>query len=89
MSRELLDALFESWQTKNEAYFTNIAKEFKESEGEEGNLFVSRLCRQLGKMQENGKIYPHPSFSCGQCFVVFLKRHIWPWIMIVIICYVK
>ena len=43
MSREMLDALFESWQTKNEAYFTNIAKEFKESEGEEGNLFVSHL----------------------------------------------
>ena len=33
MGQEMLDALFESWQTKNEAYFNNIVKEFKDTEG--------------------------------------------------------
>ena len=30
----MLDALFESWQTKNEAYFDSIVKEFEDTEGE-------------------------------------------------------
>ena len=33
MGRELLDAVFESWLTKNETYFNNIVKEFKDTEG--------------------------------------------------------
>ena len=38
MSRELLDALFESWLNKNVSYFTNIVAEFKGTEGKVTSL---------------------------------------------------
>ena len=38
MSRELLDALFESWLKKNVSYFTNIVAEFKDTEGKVTSL---------------------------------------------------
>ena len=33
MGKGVLDALFETWQTKNEAYFISIVEEFKDTEG--------------------------------------------------------
>ena len=33
MGGEMLDALFKSWRTKNEAYFNSIVEEFKDTEG--------------------------------------------------------
>ena len=37
----MLDALFESWQTKNEAYFNSIVEEFKDTEGGNFSWFIS------------------------------------------------
>ena len=36
----MLDALFESWQTKNEAYFNSIVEEFKDTEGGNFSWFI-------------------------------------------------
>ena len=37
----MLDVLFESWQTKNEAYFNSIVEEFKDTEGGNFSWFIS------------------------------------------------
>ena len=38
MTRELLDALFESWLNKNVSYFTDIVAEFKDTDGKVTSL---------------------------------------------------
>merc|ERR1712179_854976 len=63
MGGEMLDALFKSWRTKNEAYFNSIVDEFKDTEGKscvDGDATIwttrptSAPLAQLAVMAENG-----------------------------------